>query len=139
MKKLPGILLLFCLACSTKPKAPEIKISLTDSSRSIKINGVDNSIAGEISRDSTSGIWQNLIPVYKMPADTDLKSYQPVQPGNYKVKDNAIVFTPDTPFVKGRAYFIRYYLFKGKDAWDIVRDKRRLGEASYTDMVIKID
>ncbi len=135
MKKTAWILILFCVACSKKPKAPIIHVALADSS--IKITGIDYAIAGEINRDSVPEVWENLVPVYRMPADTDLKDYQPTQHGVYKLQDSAIVFTPDTPFVKGQTYFLRYYQFAGTDIWDYVRGKRKLRSIPYTDFVLK--
>jgi hypothetical protein len=138
MKKAAWILLLFCFACTSKPKAPVVYISLADSNRSVKFKGLDYAIVSEINRDPIPGIWENLLPVYRMPADTDLKNYQPVQHGLYTLKDSAVVFTPDTPFVKGQTYFIRYYQFKGENIWDYIKGKKRLGAVGYSDLVIKL-
>jgi hypothetical protein len=138
MKKAAWILLLFCFACTPKPKAPIVHISLTNSNRSVKFTGLDYAIISEINRDSTAGIWETLLPVYRMPADTDLKNYQPVQHGVYTLKDSAVVYTPDTPFVKGKTYFMRYYQFKGENIWDFIKGKKRLGAAGYCDLVIKL-
>jgi hypothetical protein len=139
MKIAVWILLLFCFACTQKPGAPVIQINLTESSRSVKFKGLDYAILSEISRDSIPDIWENLLPVYHMPADTELKNYQPVQHGSYILKDSAIVFTPDTPFIKGQTYFMRYYQFSGENIWDYIKGKKRLGEAKYRDLLIKID
>jgi len=131
------LLLVVALAvgCAKKPE-PGIKASLTDSGRSVQFTGLDNAITGEISRDSSKGLWQGLIPVFRMPADTEMKAYQPVQPGSYRLKNKAIVFTPDTPFVKGKKYFIRYYRFeKDHDTWDYIRGGKKLWRVPYTDLV----
>lgn len=138
MKKAALILLLFCFACASKPKTPVIHISLTDSNHAVKVRGLDYAIVSEIGRDSVPGIWENFLPVYRMPADTDLKNYQPIQHGLYTLKDSAVVFTPDTPFVKGQTYFMRYYQFKGENVWDYIKGKKRLGEVRYSDLVIKL-
>jgi hypothetical protein len=133
------LFLLLCLGCSHKPKAPTVSAGLVDSGRSVRFTGLDYAIVSELGRDSSKGIWQVLIPVFRMPADTDLKTYQPVQPGTYKLIDSAIVFTPDTPFVKGHAYFMRYYRFSGNDnMWDYIRGKSKLGRVPYTDLVFNI-
>ncbi|MDB4920324.1 hypothetical protein [Mucilaginibacter sp.] len=137
MKKAAWILLLFCFACTSKPKAPVAYISSADSNRSVKFKGLDYAIVSEINRDPIPGIWENLLPVYRMPADTDLKNYQPVQHGLYILKDSAVIFTPDTPFVKGQTYFMRYYQFKGENIWDYIKGKKRLGRVGYSDLVIR--
>lgn len=103
---------------------------------SLKITGPNPAILGEISRDSTPGIWQQLLPVYKMPADTELKDYQLPQPGTYRLSGDAVLFTPDTPFIKWKSYYLRYYRFgEGKSVFDIIKNKRRLGTQAYTDLV----
>jgi hypothetical protein len=130
--------LLFCFGCSSKPKAPVVHVSLTDSNHAVKVRGLDYAIVSEIGRDSIPGIWENFLPVYRMPADTDLKNYQPIQHGLYTLKDSAVVFKPDTPFVKGQTYFMRYYQFKGENIWDYIKGKKRLGAVGYHDLVIKL-
>jgi hypothetical protein len=134
MKKILPLLILFTLACS-KPKPPAIRVAML--TNSIKVTGLDYAIASEINRDSVPEAWESLMPVYRMPADTELKDYQPTQPGVYKLQDSVIVFTPDTPFVKGQTYFLRYYQFAGTDIWDYVRGKRKLRSIPYTDFVLK--
>jgi hypothetical protein len=138
MKKSAWVLLLFCFACTSKSKAPVVHISLTDSNHSVKFKGLDYAIISEIGRDSIPGMWESLLPVYRMPADTDLKNYQPVQHGHYTLKDSAVIFTPDTAFIKGQTYFMRYYQFKGENIWDYIKGKKRLGAVGYSDLVIKL-
>ena len=134
------VVLLFSFGCTDRPQGPPVQISATDSNRSIKFKGLDYAVIGEINRDSAgSGVWQSLLPVYRMPADTDLKDYQPVQPGVYKLKDSAVVFTPDTPFAKDKIYFMRYYEFGDANrVWDFIRNKKRLGSMPYMDLVFKL-
>jgi len=136
VKKLAWFPLLFCLACSPKPKIPPVHISLIDIDRSVSFKGLDYAVMHEINRDS--GVWQNLLPVYRMPADTDLKNYQPAQPGTYRLKDSAIVFTPDTPFANGQTYFMRYYQFgEGNTAMDFIKGRKKLGNTQYIDLIFK--
>ncbi|SRR5258708_851286 len=132
-------LLLICFGCTHQPKMPAVHVTLVDSNQSVKFKGLDYAIVSEINRDSTTGIWQRLLPVYRMPADTDLKDYQPVQPGVYRLKDSAVVFTPDTPFAKSRTYFMRYYKFgDANGVWDFIRNKKRLGSMHYVDLEFKL-
>ena len=109
---------------------------MADSNRSLKISGFDKAIITDIGRDTNNEAWQSLLPVYKMPSDTDMKDYQEVQPGNYKVDDSVVVFTPDTAFVKDQAYFLRYFRHdEGISALQYIRDKKRPGSLSYKDLV----
>ncbi len=135
MKKLPALLLvLICLGCKSKTSEPVIHISLINNNQSLKINGLDNAIISDIARD-TSNHFENLAPVYRMPADTDMKDFQPNQPGKYVVKDDALVFTPDTPFIKQQTYFMRYYQYgEGNSVWDFVKHKKTALKLRYTDL-----
>jgi hypothetical protein len=119
-------------------KFPIIHISLINNSKSLQFTGLDAAIIGEISRDSSIQVWQNLIPVYRMPADTDLKDYQPAQPGKYTVVDNAVVFTPDTPFAKNQSYFVRYYQYgAGHSIWEHISHHTKIDKQQYTDLIFK--
>src|ERR1700743_3822367 len=99
MSRFLCVVIFFCVGCSRNEKVPAIHIFLINNNQSLKIAGLDEAVMNDIARDSSNEVWQGLIPVYRMPADTDMKDYQPVQPGKYVLKDSAIVFTPDTPFI----------------------------------------
>ena len=138
MKKLIPVLLLCCFSCAQKNNQNNISISLIDSNHSLQIKGLDHAIMTDIARDTTIGIWQSLMPVYAMPADTELKDYQPTQPGRYTVKDSAVVFTPDTPFKSNQTYYIRYYLFgNDRSIWYYIKTKKRPGSIAYHDLLFK--
>ena len=119
-----------------RAKQPVVHIKLVNNNQSVQFKGLDGAIMGEISRGGIPDVWERLIPVYQMPADTDLKDYQPVQHGAYQLKNDAIVFTPDTPFTKGHTYFMRYYRYEGGvKSWDLIRGKKKLGSVRYQDLV----
>jgi hypothetical protein len=124
------------VGCSNHPKPVDVKISMTDRNRSLKIAGFDKLTIAEIGRDTNSEAWESLLPVYRMPADTDMKDYQSVQLGKYMVKDSLVIFTPDTAFKKDQAYFLRYFRHdEGTSAWQYIRQKKRPGSVSYKDLV----
>jgi hypothetical protein len=138
MKKVLGVLLLLCLSCASKRDKTNVQISLVNKNSAAQLKGLDYAIISEINRDSIPAIWQNLIPVYKMPADTDLKNYQLAQPGVYKIIDSAIVFTPDTPFINGKTYFMRYYKFnESNSAMDYIKGNKKLRNIPYIDLTFK--
>ncbi|WP_214073788.1 hypothetical protein [Mucilaginibacter sp. dw_454] len=138
MKRYIFLLLFFCWGCRHEPPASAVHISLIDSNRSLKIVGIDPVILNDIDRDSIKN-WQSLFSISRLPADTDLKDYQPTQPGRYLVNNGAVVFTPDTPFVKQRTYFLRYYNYAGnKSIWDYVRGRTKPGQLHYTDLIFKL-
>jgi hypothetical protein len=137
MKKYTWLLLLFLFGCNHEQPAPLIYIGLTNNNKSLQITGLNPVILNDINRDSIKN-WQSLFAVFRLPADTDLKDYQPIQPGRYQLADSTIVFTPDTPFVKQRPYFMRYYNYAGnKSIWDYIRGKTTKGQLHYTDLIFK--
>ena len=132
-----SILLLFCFGCSGKPDRQAIKLSLINNN-TVKFSGFDIAVLHEIDRDTTKTKWQKLLPVYRIPADTELKDYQPAQPGLYKVAKNVVLFMPDTPFIKGQTYFVRFYRYnEGGSVWDIIARKNKPGMHPYTDLIFK--
>jgi len=131
------LLIICCFACKSKP-ASTIQISLADSGRALKLTGFDPTVIGEIGRDTAVNIWQSLIPVYKLPADTDMMDFQTAQPGKYVVDSSAVLFTPDTPFAKQQTYFVRYYRYAdGNSLWDYLKKQKKLSRPQYTDLPFK--
>ncbi|MDB5005258.1 MAG: hypothetical protein JWQ34_3483 [Mucilaginibacter sp.] len=137
MKNYAWILLLFCWGCKHEAPATVVHISLINNSQSLKITGIDPVIMNDINRD-TANRWQSLFAIFRLPADTDMKDYQPIQPGHYQLKDSVLIFTPDTPFVKHQPYFVRYYNYAdNKSIWDYVQGKTSKGRLHYTDLIFK--
>jgi len=131
-------LLMLCIGCSQKQKQVAVQVKLVNNGQSVMLKGLDYAIISDINRDSIAGVWETMLPVYKMPADTDMKNYQPVQHGKYLLKDSAVVFTPDTPLIKTQKYFMRYYQFgDGITAADFITGKKKLGRTPYVDLLIK--
>ena len=131
-----SLLIFSCMGCSNTPKSPVIHIGKIDQERSIKISGLDVAVIQDIARDSSGANWQGLMPVYKMPADTEMKNYQPMQPGTYHIADGAVIFTPDTPFVSHQTYFVRYYKFDtGNKLTDFIGGRNRPGSLHYIDLI----
>ncbi|RYD94149.1 MAG: hypothetical protein EOP54_18010 [Sphingobacteriales bacterium] len=139
MKRHYFLLILLFAACSRPQKLTStVTVSVRADHHSIQFKGLDQLVIGEISRDTNTAVWQSLVPVYSMPADTDLKSYQPVQPGKYWVQDSVVVFTPDTPFVKGKTYFVRNYQPDAANHLsDYIKGQARVGSLKYIDLIFK--
>jgi hypothetical protein len=139
MKLLLSFLLIgLCFSCTTKTNKPMLYISLDSSKQTLKITGLSNVIVQDINRDTTTNKWQQLIPVYRMPIDTDMKDFQPIQPGKYWVKDSVIFFRPDTPFVQQQTYFVRHYHYdEERSVWGFIKGERRAGKTNYTDLIFK--
>ncbi len=131
------LLIGLCFCCTTKTDKP-IYISLDDNKQTLKIIGLSYTIVQDINRDTNINKWQQLIPVYRMPRDIDMKDFQPMQPGKYLVKDSSIFFKPDTPFVYQQTYFVRYYHYdEDRSIWGFIKGQRRVGKTNYTDLIFK--
>jgi hypothetical protein len=132
------LVVVFCVSCAHYPKSINIAIKLIDSNKSLKISGFDKAVVTDIAQNGNEDAWQALLPVYKMPADTDMKDFQNTQPGKYQLQDSTIVFTPDTAFKKGRVYFVRWYQYdKIGDALQYIRQKKKTGSMSYKDLLFR--
>jgi len=129
---------LVALGCSNHKPGLNVRVALTDSDHSVTISGFDKEIINDIAQNSADSAWQALLPIYKMPADTDMKDFQSAQPGKYSVKDSLVVFTPDTPFRKGQVYFLRSFDYsQAKDAWAFVREQKQKGSIGHKDLLFK--
>lgn len=138
MKKILFILILFAIACTPAKHPAAVHINLINNKQAIEFKGLDYAVVQEIGRDSSSQEWQSLIPVYRMPQDTDMKNYQPEQPGRYELKDSAVIFTPDTPFAAGQVYFVRNYrLGEGATLADYIKGRKQPGRTYFTDLIFK--
>jgi hypothetical protein len=136
MKKVGLLILLFSLGCAQHPPKTNVTVSLEDSDHSVRISGFNKAVIDDIGRDTANEVWQSLLPVYKIPADTDMKDFQSAQPGKYQIRDSTVIFTPDTAFKKGQVYFVRWYQYdKIEDAWQYIRKKKRTGSLSYKDLL----
>jgi hypothetical protein len=129
------VCLVFLLGCSGSSQKIDYKMTLQNDG-ALKISGPDEAALGEIQRDSAA--WQNLFPVYRMPADTDMKDFQKPQPGSYRLMGAVVIFKPDTPFTKGQSYFLRCFQFgEGKSSWDMLKSGKKLGSQAYIDLTFK--
>ena len=113
-------------------------ITLDSNKQTLKITGLSDAVVQDINRDTTTNKWQQLIPVYRMPVDTDMKDFQPIQPGKYWVKDSIIFFKPDTPFVQQQTYILRHYHYdEDYSIWGFIKGERRAGKINYSDLIFK--
>src|ERR1700743_1876515 len=103
---------ILCTGChsASKIEKDKITIKLSKDSQLIVVSGLEYAALAELKQDSlTTENFHELFPVYRMPADTDMKDCQKPQLGSYQVSDNGITFKPDTAFKKHQQYFARFY------------------------------
>jgi len=131
-------LLAFLFGCTNHSTTNNISVSLINTNHSVQIAGFDKEVINDIAQNSADSAWQALLPVYKMPVDTDMKDFQTAQPGKYSIKDSVVIFTPDTPFRKGQVYFLRSFDYnQAKDAWAFVRAQKQKGSIGHKDLLFK--
>ena len=138
MNKYLILIIILAVSCTPARHPAAVQIALVNNGQSVQFKGLNYAVMQDIARDTNKDVWQSLVPVYRMPADTDMKSYQPVQPGRYVIKDSAVVFTPDTPFVKGQTYFARNYrLGEGAALIDYIKSRSQPGKVRFIDLIFK--
>lgn len=137
MKKSACLLFLYFCSCTSGRHTP-ISVRVVDP-HTVAFSHIDYNLLANLQRDTlTTDQWQRLLPVYRMPADTDMKDFSNPQPGKYRIKDSLVIFTPDTPLHKNTAYFARYYQYNNTgDAWKILKTKWKTRTPQYTECVFR--
>lgn len=134
MKKIAIGLIFTLFGCGKAPDRFDVQFQRG----AIHISGIDPAFLAGIKSDTTTAIWQKALPVYRMPADTEMKDYQQPQPGKYQLSGDEVIFRPDTPFRHNQTYFVRYYHFgEGKSIWDAVKGKNNIRNAAYSEKILK--
>jgi hypothetical protein len=132
MKKFLPLLLL--LAACNNQSAVILKASFANDTI-LNISGIDNATLSKLGNDAPA-ILQQLVQVYRMPTDTDMKDYQPQQPGAYILKGDKLYFVADTPFVEGARYFLRYYEYESGGICDLIKFGHKPGDSRYTEIML---
>lgn len=109
--KLAALLYCFCLfACTTTNPKP-IAISFAADSNTIVIRNIEKAGLFQLKANlATDTTYQNLVTVLQTPADDDTASMEIEWPGKLMLKENNLIFMPDTPFVKGKYYLVQTML-----------------------------
>ncbi len=55
-------------------------------------------------------MYQKLVSVLETPGDDDSLSMEREWPGKLSLKENEVVFTPDSSFIKGKTYLVETLL-----------------------------
>lgn len=99
-------------SCSTKQtdELSSVKMVLSKDSQSIILKGLPHDILDQLKADSLSMLsWQKLMGIYKMPVYAHIMEPEKEQPGVYEVRDQQIIYKPDTAFIRGETYLCRFY------------------------------
>jgi len=136
MKKSVWLLFFICLGCVKKPNPQQLKVNVLNAN-TISFSNIDYNTLANLRQDSLNMAgWQAILPVYRMPADTDMKDYLKPQPGKYAFNKDVLVFFADTPFQKHKQYFARYYrLHDDSSVWDLIKGKWKRGTPQYVECI----
>lgn len=134
MKKTVWLLCLIFCGCVKKVDRQAFGVKLVNAN-TIAFKHIDYNTLSNLQLDSLDAAqWQAVLPVYKMPADTDMKDFQQPQPGRYRLKDSVLIFLADTPFQKQSRYFVRYYrLHDDGTVWTLLKGKWKHNTPQYTE------
>jgi hypothetical protein len=101
-----------CLLFSCKytdNKALQIKFSADSSS--ILISNIESAALLQLKNNiKTDTMYQKLVSVLITPADDDSVTMEREWPGKLLMKDDKVVFTPDSPFLRGKTYLVETQL-----------------------------
>lgn len=139
MKKSGWLLVVILMGCAKKPGQQQLAVKVRGANL-VEFSGIDYNTLSNLSQDSLSlAQWQAILPVYKAPADTDMKDFVNPQPGKYALVKDTLVFVADTPFQKNSQYFARYYkLHDDASAWDLLKGKWKNGAPKYREYSFSI-
>jgi len=92
-------------ACNTTEERLSIDFS-ADSSAIIIANIEPSGILQLKNHLETDSAYQKLVTVLQTPADNDSTGMEIDWPGKLVLNKDQLMFTPDTPFVKGKTYLV---------------------------------
>lgn len=99
---------LFC-ACSSENKPLKIEFS-KDSSAIVFSQLEPVGLLQLKNKLQTDTLYQKLATVLQTPGDNDSTDMEKDWPGRLSLKGDELIFTPDTPFVKGKSYLVQTML-----------------------------
>lgn len=105
---LPGLLLLTgCFSSNSKP----LSICFSSDSTKIELNNVDRAGLWQLgSLESRDSLLKELVVVLQSPSEEDSLAIELPWSGQVMLTDSNVVFKPDRPFVKRRAYLVVTHL-----------------------------
>ena len=87
-----------------------VKFSLSADSSGVELHKLSADVLDFLQSDTlTEKQWQAFFGVYPEPGDPELRDFQKALPGNYRLMDSVIIFSPAERFRKDSVYFARFY------------------------------
>lgn len=105
---------IFCvcvfISCNTSDNK-SLAIKFSADSSTIVVSNIEAAgllkLKNNIKTDSS---YQKLVSVLQTPADDDSTSMEREWPGKLSMREDNVVFTPDSPFLKGKTYLVETQL-----------------------------
>ena len=110
--KLPVFFVLASLlfACANKDTTP-LLIRFSADSSSILFSNIEPAAVLQLKNNiKTDTMYQKIVSVLETPTDDDSTSMEREWPGKLSMQGEALVFTPDSPFIKGKTYLVETQL-----------------------------
>ena len=123
--KFPTIAICFCVlfSCNTANNKPLV-IGFSSDSLQIVVKDINEAGLFQIrSHIDTDSAYQKLVTVLQTPADDDSTSMEIEWKGKLSLKGDELLFTPNSPFVKGKTYLVETILnSQFASGEDIIKD-----------------
>ncbi len=104
------ICITLCWSCSTADNN-SLEIKFSADSSSILISKIEAAALLQLKNNiKTDTSYQKLVSVLETPADDDSVTMEREWPGKLTMKEDNVVFTPDSPFLKGKTYLVETQL-----------------------------
>ncbi|MEJ5993633.1 hypothetical protein WG904_04305 [Pedobacter sp. Du54] len=95
-----------CYSCSKHENNP-LSIKFSADSATIVVSNIDAAALLKLKNNiKTDTTYQKLVSVLLTPADDDSTSMEREWPGKLSMKEDSVVFKPDSPFLKGKIYLV---------------------------------
>ena len=124
--KFPISAVCFCLlfSCTTASNKP-LLIGFSADSSQIVVKEINEAGLFQLkSHINTDSAYQKLVTVLQTPADDDSTSMEVEWPGKLSIKEDHLVFTPNSPFIKGKTYLVETILnTQFASGEDIIKDR----------------
>ncbi len=110
--KLTPIIICVCLWFSCKNTANKsLVIKFSTDSSTVLISNIESAALLQLKNNiKTDTMYQKLVSVLATPADDDSTSMEREWPGKLTMKEDIVVFKPDSPFLKGKTYLVETQL-----------------------------
>ncbi len=122
--KLTPIVICTCLFFSCKnTENKALQINFSKDSSTILISNIESAALLQLKNNlKTDTMYQKLVDVLETPAEDDSVSMERAYPGKLSMVEDIVVFTPDSPFLRGKSYLVETLIgMKFASLGDVIR------------------